>query len=490
MDTEPTINETTHIDWIERLGLRDPSLRVHLIGIGGTGLSAIARVLLEMGLQVSGSDMHTGPVTAHLAEYGARIYAGQVAGNLRDLPPSERPDVILVSSAVHDDNPELAAARELGLPVAKRVAFLPALLRERHVIAVAGTHGKSTTTAMVIHILRDAGLDPGFIVGATLPGLGNAAAGGGPYFVIEADEYDYMFLGLEPTVAVITNVEWDHPDCYPTPASFRKAFMQFVDRVDRNGLVISCADDPGAETLRSFTYTRGPRWITYGLSASADLRAIPREATGRDRSVNAADMLWWHAPAGELSLRVPGVHNLRNALAALAVSSWCDIPLEQALASLCRYTGVARRFEAKGSAAGVQVFDDYAHHPTEIMATLAAARERFPGQRIWAIFQPHTFSRTERMLYRMGDSFDHADQVIVTDIFAARETNGGSVSSAELVAASSHPAIRHVSGLAECAEYLAGHVQPGDVVITLGAGDGYKIGEMLLAKLQERRGDA
>jgi len=248
-------------------------------------------------------------------------------------------------------------------------------------------------------------------------------------------------------------------------------------------------DDPGAETLRSYTYTRGPRWITYGLSESADLRAIPREAKYRDRSANAADLLWWHAPAGALSLAVPGVHNLRNALAALAVSSWCDIPLAQALGSLCRYTGVARRFEAKGSAAGVQVFDDYAHHPTEIMATLAAARERFPQQRIWAVFQPHTFSRTERMLYRMGDSFEHADQVIVTDIFAARETNVGSVSSAELVASSSHPSVRHVSGLAECADYLAGQVQAGDVVITLGAGDGYKIGDMLLAKLQERQTD-
>ena len=482
MQTERTVNQTKPGDWRERLGRRDPSLRVHLIGIGGAGLSAIARVLLEMGLAVSGSDMQAGPVTAHLAQHGAQIFPQQVAANLLEQPADQRPHVVLISSAVHDDNPELAAARHLGLPVVKRTDFLPALLQGRQVIAVAGTHGKSTTTAMIIQVLRAAGLDPGFIVGANLPGLGNAAAGSGTHFVIEADEYDHMFLGLEPAVAVITNVEWDHPDCYPTPSSFRKAFMQFIDRVERGGLVISCSDDEGAETLRSYTYSRGPRWITYGLNEAADMRAVLRPM--QDCDTSAADLVWWHAPAGRLRLSVPGVHNIRNALAALAVSSWCNVPLEQAMGSLARYTGVARRFEAKGEAAGVQVFDDYAHHPTEIMATLAAARQRFPDRRIWAVFQPHTFSRTERMLYRMGDSFDHADQVIVTDIFAAREVDDGSVSSAELVAASPHPAIRYIAGLCECADYLAAHTQAGDIVITLGAGDGYKAGEILLAKLQ------
>jgi len=487
MQTERIVNETKPGDWRERLGRRDPSLRVHLIGIGGAGLSAIARVLLEMGVAVSGSDMQDGPVTARLAQHGATVFAQQTADNLLDQPVDQRPHVVLISSAVHDNNPELAAARQLGLPVVKRVDFLPALLQGRQVIAVAGTHGKSTTTAMIIQVLRAAGLDPGFIVGANLPGLGNAAAGSGPHFVIEADEYDHMFLGLEPTVAVITNVEWDHPDCYPTPSSFRKAFMQFVDRVSRSGLVISCSDDQGAEALRSYTYSRGPRWITYGLNEAADMRAVLRFQPDGDTS--AADLVWWHAPAGRLRLRVPGVHNMRNALAALAVSSWCDVPLEQALDSLAHYTGVARRFEAKGEAASVQVFDDYAHHPTEIMATLAAARQRFPDRRIWAVFQPHTFSRTQRMLYRMGDSFEHADQVIVTDIFAAREADDGSVSSAELVAASPHPAIRHIAGLCECADYLAAHAQAGDIVITLGAGDGYKIGEILLAQLQASEKD-
>ncbi len=403
MDNDQTVNGIANNDWRARLMQHDASLRVHLIGIGGSGLSAIAGVLLEMGLHVSGSDLRLSPTTEHLAERGATIFAQQVAANLAELPAGARPDVVLISSAMHEDNPELAAARALDLPVVKRSGFLPALLHARQVIAVAGTHGKSTTTAMIIHVLREAGLNPGFIVGATLPGLGNAAAGSAPYFVIEADEYDHMFLGLDPTVAVITNVEWDHPDCYPTPASFRKAFMQFVDQVDRDGIVISCRDDEGAEALRAFTYSRGPRWMTYGLDEAAELRAIlqPPAADG----ANVANLLWWHAPAGELHLHVPGVHNVRNALAALAVSSWCNIPLEQALHSLARYRGVARRFEAKGEAGGVEVFDDYAHHPTEIRATLSAARQRFAGRRIWAVFQPHTFSRTQRMLYRLGFFF-------------------------------------------------------------------------------------
>ncbi len=237
-------------------GQEDPSLRVHLIGIGGAGLSAIAYTLLEMGIGVSGSDLRANRVTQHLADHGARIYAGQSAQNIDEMPVDRRPDVVLASSAVKDTNPEVMAARAAGLIVVKRDQFLPALLSGRRVIAVAGAHGKSTTTSMIISVLRDAGLDPGFIVGADLPGLGNATAGASDLFVIEADEYDHMFLGLTPTVAVITNVEWDHPDCYPTPASFRRAFRQFVDQVDRDGLVVSCMDDDGAEAVRARLFSR------------------------------------------------------------------------------------------------------------------------------------------------------------------------------------------------------------------------------------------
>jgi UDP-N-acetylmuramate--alanine ligase len=293
-----------------------------------------------------------------------------------------------------------------------------------------------------------------------------------------------MFLALEPTAAVITSVEWDHPDCYPTPASFRAAFMQFADAVKAEGLIVSCLDDEGAEQVRSRGAARRPRWMTYGLAAQADIQAVHLEA--RPGRGYAGDLLWWHAPAGKLELEVPGVHNVHNALAALAVACWCDVPTAQALASLAAYRGAARRFELKGEVAGVTVIDDYAHHPTAIAATLAAARRRYPDRRLWAVFQPHTFSRTERMIYRMGESFGDADHVIVTDIYAAREADDGRVSAAELVAASPHRDIRHIGDLATAAGYLTEHVEPGAVVITLGAGDSHKVGELLLAALAER----
>jgi UDP-N-acetylmuramate--alanine ligase len=477
LQTETTNKPET---WQTRLASADPTLHVHLVGIGGAGLSAIAQVLLELGVTVSGSDRQANERTARLAAAGATIFDAQSAANL-DENEGVQPDVVLISSAIDPENPERRAAEALGLPVVKRDEFLPALLAERQLIAVAGAHGKTTTTAMIVKILRDNGVDAGYIIGADLPGFANAAAGSAPFFVLEADEYDRMFLGLEPTVAVITNVEWDHPDCYPTPASFRRAFMQFVDHVQRNGLIISCADDPGAEQLRLYSYSRGPEWLTYGLDSSADISVS--QVTPVVGGGYQADIDWWHAPTGKLSLRTPGLHNVQNALAALLAARWCGVAMEDAIASLATFTGAARRFEQKGEVAGVTVIDDYAHHPTEIEATLAAARHRFPTRRIWAVFQPHTFSRTQRMLYRMGDSFQNADQVIVVDIYAAREVDDGSVSAEELVAASDHESIRHIASLTDAADYLVDHVQSGDVVITLGAGDGYLVGEWLLKRL-------
>ncbi len=470
--------------WQERLAQADRTLRVHLIGIGGAGLSAIAHVLLGHGMTVSGSDRARTPITDELEALGARVVEGQSAAYLSGLPAEQRPDIVLLSSAVDAANPERVAAEALGLPVTKRGAFLPLLLARRTLIAVAGTHGKSTTSSMIVKMLREAGIDCGFVVGTHMAGYGSGAAGTSPYFVLEADEYDRMFLGLTPTCAVITNVEWDHPDCYPTPSSFRRAFMQFVDRVERSGMVVSCADDPGAETVRTYSASRGPNWITYGTAPAADLRATNLRAIAGGGTT--ADLIWWHAPAGNMSLHVPGLHNMRNALAALAVGSWCGVPFDISLPSLEAFTGTARRFELKGEAAGVTVYDDYAHHPTEIEATLAAARNRHPDRRIWALFQPHTFSRTRHMLYRMGDSFEHADRVLVTDIYAAREQNDGSVSAAELVAASSHPQIDHIPTLDEAAQTLLAELKPGDVLITLGAGDSHRVGEIVLEGLHAR----
>ncbi len=431
-----------------------------------------------MGMSVSGSDARWNDATDELRTRGATVYATQVADNLTKLQSNQLPDVVLISSAVPAANEERRAADQLGLPVVKRNDFLPALLQNRTVIAVAGTHGKSTTTAMIITLLRQAGMDPGFIVGATLPGLGNAAAGTDDAFVIEADEYDRMFHGLHPAIAVITNVEWDHPDCYPTPSSFHKAFMQFVDQVDRSGLIVSCMDDAGAEQLHAHCSSRGPKWITYGLAPGADLRAVPAMA---DDGAVQAELTWWHAPTGVLRLATPGVHNIQNAMAALVVGSWCGVPISQGAELITAYTGVERRFEHVGDANGVHVYDDYAHHPTEIAATLSAARERYPSNRIWAVFQPHTFSRTQKMLYRMGESFGDADEVIVTDIYAARESDDNTVSAKELVVCSPHSSIRHIAALSDVVDYLQANVNEGDVVITLGAGDVDTVGQQLLA---------
>jgi UDP-N-acetylmuramate--alanine ligase len=335
---------------------------------------------------------------------------------------------------------------------------------------------------MIVQILHECDVDAGYIVGSELPSYGSAHAGSSPYFVIEADEYDHMFLGLIPHIAVITNVEWDHPDCYPSPESFRQAFAAFTAGVPSHGLVIGCADDEGADLLHT-GYPRQAPWITYGLGEDVDLRAV--DARPQPGGGYSAHIHWRGTPIGFLSLQVPGIHNLRNALAALAVARACHLPDEQILAALGRYQGVARRFEFKGEASGVTVIDDYAHHPTEVRATLAAARVRYGDRRLWAVVQPHTFSRTRELLHEMAASFGDADRVIVTDIYAARERDDGTLSAADLVAASDHPHIEHISGLEAIADSLAARVDAGDVVITLGAGTSHRVGEILLERLRQ-----
>ncbi|MBX3012833.1 MAG: UDP-N-acetylmuramate--L-alanine ligase [Caldilineaceae bacterium] len=470
--------------WQERLSAKDPTLRLHLLGIGGAGLSAIAKVLLEMGFQVSGSDRQLTANTDRLAAAGATILGEQQATNVTTLGAEKRPDVILISSAIGGVNPEFQAWTALGVPIVKRADFLPVLLANRKLIAVAGTHGKSTTTAMIVKVLREAGIAAGYIIGADLPGYGNAAAGTDLTFILEADEYDHMFLGLRPTIAVVTNVEWDHPDCYPTPASFHAAFAKFVEGVVPDGVIIACNDDPGAEQLRLERPLTDQRWITYGLTPAADICA--HNPTMIQAEGYAADLYWWNAPREQLRLQVPGLHNLRNALATLAVACTCDASLTSAVESLGAFTGTARRFEKLGEVAGVTVIDDYAHNPTKVRATLAAARSRYPQRRLWAVVQPHTYSRTRSLLQQMADSFQDADQVIITDIYAAREPVDLTISAASLVAASSHPHIQHIAGLQEVADYLAQQVRAGDVVITMGAGTSNQIGPNLLQQVGKR----
>ncbi|MEZ4676497.1 MAG: UDP-N-acetylmuramate--L-alanine ligase [Caldilineaceae bacterium] len=470
--------------WQQRLIDRDGSLRLHLMGIGGAGLSAIARVLLEMGFAVSGSDRQLGVHTERLVAAGAFVLAGQQAENLTALAaqqPNRRPDVVLISSAINDQNSELQAYRAAGIPVVKRDDFLAVLTANRKLIAVAGTHGKSTTTSMIVRVLKDAGIDIGYIIGAQLSGYGNAAAGTSPYFVLEADEYDHMFLGLNPIAAVITNVEWDHPDCYPTPERFHAAFAQFVEKVDPQGLIVSCADDAGAEQLRLERPLSDRRWITYGLTLAADIAALNASAVGGAHL--SADLYWWNAPKGQIKLQVPGLHNMRNALAALAIACYCDAPLERAVESLEAFTGAARRFEQLGEAQGIVVIDDYAHNPTKVRATLAAARSRYPQRRIWAVVQPHTFSRTQSLLQPLADSFRDADQVIVTDIYAAREVDEGTVHATQVVAASAHPAIQHIGKIDDVVNYLVEATTAGDLVVVMGAGDSSRVGRELLERI-------
>ena len=482
------INETksipNEVTWKQRLIDRDPAFCVHLMGIGGAGLSAIAQVLLEMGLCVSGSDRQLGTKTERLAAAGTVVLEGQGAENLRILTeqiPSRRPDMVLISSAISADNAELDAYRTANIPIVKRDEFLPVLLTNRQLIAVAGAHGKSTTTSMVVRVLKEAGIDIGYIIGAELTGYRNAAAGTSPYFVLEADEYDHMFLGLNPVAAVITNVEWDHPDCYPTPESFHAAFAKFVEKVDPQGLIVSCADDPGAEQLRLERPLSDQRWITYGLTVAADIAAL-NPSISSDNQLSA-DLYWWNAPKGQIGLQIPGLHNLRNALAALAIACLCDAPVEQAVETLRTFRGAVRRFEVLGEAQGVVVIDDYAHNPTKVRATLATTRSRYPQHRIWAVVQPHTFSRTQSLLQPLADSFHDADQVIITDIYAAREVDDGRVHATHVVAASDHPHIQHIGALDDVVSYLTGVVTTGDVVVVMGAGDSTQVGRELFTRL-------
>lgn len=450
---------------------------IHIVGIGGIGMSAIARVLLTRdGYRVSGSDRSLSEVGRALAALGARVYEGHKAEHVADA------DVVFVSSAVPAGNAEVEAARARGIPVIRRTQVLAWMTQGYQTIAVAGTHGKTTTTAMIAQLLLQAGLDPTFIVGGVIPELGgNARAGGGQFFVIEADEYDRTFLGLRPAIAVVTNVEMDHPDCYPTYADVQAAFAAFVDRVVPGGVVVACGDDPGAESVLA-SARAGLRVVRYGLGFGADVRATGVQSNGPGHDFVATYGAW----QGDLALQVPGVHNVRNALAVLSVARELQIPERVTRAVLASYRGADRRFEVKGEAAGVTVIDDYAHHPTEIRATLAAARTRYDGRPIWAVFQPHTFSRTRALLDEYRRSFGDADHVLITPIYAAREQDDGRVSSADLVRDVDHSDMRVVPNLQAAVEELVRSVKAGDVVLTMGAGDGHRVGEGVLSILRER----
>ncbi|HUI87751.1 MAG TPA: UDP-N-acetylmuramate--L-alanine ligase [Anaerolineales bacterium] len=457
---------------------------VHFIGIGGSGLSAIARLLKESGYTVTGSDRSLTPFATDLQAAGATIYIGHHPRNIQGA------DWIVRSSAIPDDNIEVIAAKRANIPVYKRADFLGKLMADKTGIAVAGTHGKTTTTAMIAFLLSELGRDPSFIVGGVLSNYAvNARAGKGNPFVIEADEYDRMFLGLKPRIEVVTNLEHDHPDCYPTYEDIVSAFESFVALLPVDGTLIGCAEDSGAASLLNKARREGRNVIAYHVQADMTINAShwmqARALTSNEQggvafeaTTNIGDLQTVH-----VSLQLPGEHNVRNALAALAVIAALGLPLKEAAAKLSFFKGTARRFEVKGEKRGVVVIDDYAHHPTEIRATLAAARARYAGHRLWAVWQPHTYSRTRALFQEFARAFKDADEVIVTEIYPSREPKQD-FSSAEVVGAMPHAAVHFIASLEAATEYLLKHLQPNDVLLVLSAGDADQISAAVLAGLE------
>ena len=456
---------------------------IHFIGIGGSGLSAIARLLKESGYTVTGSDRAVSTFTTDLQAAGVTVYVGHHPHNIQDA------DWVVRSSAIPDNNPEVVAARNANIPVYKRADFLGKWMEDRTGIAVAGTHGKTTTTAMIAFALSELGRDPSFIVGGVMNNYGvNARAGKGAPFVIEADEYDRMFLGLKPRIEVITNLEHDHPDCYPTFEDMVAAFESFVSLLPNDGTLIACIEDQGASSLMNRARRLGRHVIAYTLQADDTIKA-QHWVQARNIKANERGGFDFEAVINtgtvdsvQVSLQVPGEHNVRNALAALAVIAVLDLSTRAAGVALGKFTGTGRRFEVKGRKKGITVIDDYAHHPTEIKATLAAARARYPNQRLWAVWQPHTYSRTKALFQDFSRAFKDADEVIVTEIYAAREPKQ-EFSSAEVVSAMSHPSVRFLASLNETTEYLLAHLRNQDVLLVLSAGDADQVSANVLAGL-------
>ncbi len=454
---------------------------IHLIGIGGSGLSAIARLLKESGYEVSGSDQVTGPVTLALQQMGIQVYKGHHAENINTA------DLVVQSSAISPSNPEVKAAIAKGIPVYKRSEFLGRLLRDKTGIAIAGTHGKTTTSSMITWVLTQMGRDPSFIVGGLIKGLEtNAHAGKGSEFVIEADEYDRMFLGLHPIIAIVTHLEHDHPDCYPTMAEYSQAFKEFIGTIEPHGTFLACADHPAAvELLDSIpSYVQGMR---YGINPGAHYQAVNLQVVDGYYHFDL-EKNWANKKvklAKDVHLSIPGQHNVQNATAALAVADLLGLNLLEAALAVASFQGTGRRFEVVGTVGGVTLVDDYAHHPTEIAATLAAARSRYPDHRIWAIWQPHTYSRTRLLADHFAESFGQADKIIVTEIYASREKKE-EYSSARVAGMIKGGSALFMDTLEHTTDYLLAHLKPGDLVVVLSAGDADQINQQLLVKLEER----
>jgi UDP-N-acetylmuramate--alanine ligase len=457
--------------------------RIHFVGIGGIGMSGIAEVLLTLGYGVSGSDLRGSAVTERLAKLGAQIFVGHAAGNVHGA------QVVVASSAVKQDNPEVAEARRLHLPVIQRAEMLAELMRLKYGIAIAGMHGKTTTTSMVAAVLAAGGLDPTVVVGGRVDSLGsNARLGTSQYLVAEADESDRSFLKLSPILSVVTNIDREHMDCYRDMDDVRETFVEFMDKVPFYGMVVACTDN---DLLRELLPRVERRVLSYGTREDADFRAMDiatEHEPGKMR--NSFGVRFQGRDLGRFHLFVPGAHNILNATAAIAVGMGLEIPEDRIREGIAQFRGVDRRFQQKGGAAGVQVVDDYGHHPTEIRATLQAARQWMGGKgRLHVVFQPHRYSRTYLLLDEFAEAFPEADRLLVLDIYAASEQPIAGISglalSRRIFCRNGYPA-EFAASFAAAVEAVAEQAQPGDVVLTLGAGSVSQLGPQILEKLAQR----
>lgn len=447
--------------------------KVHFVGIGGAGMSGIAEVLLDYDLDVSGCDVATSETTERLRRLGVTVYGEHSSSHLDDV------DLVVISSAISMDNPEVIEAGRRNITVVRRAEMLGELMRLKYGIAVAGTHGKTTTTSLVGAVLTDCDLDPTVIVGGRLRVSGTGARlGKSEYLVAEADEYDRSFLRLQPIIAVVTSIDRDHLDTYGNLERIQQAFLEFSNKVPFFGQVIVCLDDPNIQEL--LPGLRGRRVLTYGLSAQAGLRAYNLQ-TGPEGTRFVVHR-GGGGDLGVVELPMFGEHNVRNALAAVAVGLALGLDFAHIAAALGSFSGVHRRFERRGVWHGATVIDDYAHHPTEVAATLSAARKAFPTARIWAVFQPHLFSRTRDLAEEFGRALLGADRAIVTEIYPSREKPLPGVGSDLIVDAARRSGHRHVTRCSDwrkVPETLAGEISSGDLILILGAGDIYRLADQL-----------
>ena len=455
--------------------------RIHFVGIGGIGMSGIAEVLLNLGYKISGSDLKISPVTQRLASLGATIYDGHAAANVANV------DVVVTSSAVTADNPEVTEARRLHVPVIPRAEMLAELMRLKYGIAIAGMHGKTTTTSMVAAVLAAGGLDPTVVVGGRVDALGsNARLGKSQYLVAEADESDRSFLKLSPIVSVVTNIDREHMDCYRDMRDVRRTFLEFMEKVPFYGLVVGCNDDPILERLLPRVHRRV---TTYGTALGSDflIRVTSTgTAPGARVPLTQFHVAYKEKDLGEFTLHVPGLHNVLNATAAIAVGTALDVPPDQIRSGLDQFRGVDRRFQLRGQAAGVTVIDDYGHHPTEIRATLAAARQ-CGFNRVHVIFQPHRYTRTRDLMEEFGTAFADADSIFVLDIYAASEKPIPGVTAEALARHITEKGNRdalHVASFVDASAAIAAVAQPGDMILTLGAGNVSQLGPIILERLE------